>query len=1388
MKKHFLRLASGTLVLAFALSCWPGVFADAPDSVSASGAASSEVEGNALSSDTETAFDESSSDVRFSAESAGNIPTAEASSDASEASAPDTGSSAVSAVESIPAESQDGESGVSIPDVEGKTGPLPLASSMQVLMDTTPVPITSTKTASPYLPGAADDTLAMDSVSVWDMEALPSDLYEAGWATDLHSEHGGHAQGHVDLLSAPGKGWNGSQALAFVYKNTAMENYWADGVTFRFANDVTALTDWSKGTELWFWVDASAFLHSDLMLELKIGDQTPSIGNAYYKIVNGEKISGTLPAGYNGADYARIPLDRGYRGWIGVALGAFGTVSTADSISLYIEPWGDKDNGTLPQALYLDAFCLVESPSEIKWDMETLPEGSLPSSWASGQGLEAGIVEIRGTNAKGTNGSRALEYHFNTSGGSQYWANGVTLLPANDTSFQSDWSGGETLWFWLDAREADCDILLELTVNGIAPLAGQPFYTLAGGVKTQNTLAPAWTGQTNARIPVIDGYIGWIGIPLSAFAESVSEVHQLQFYTQPWAGDVPAEDTAVNKSLYFDDFRLVCGSTSAEEDDAHGPLFNQDIAPNDALLYVDSTQRYQEIKTFGVSDAWWAPGIGTRDNIDELLSLLFTDAGIALNNYRHNIGGSILDDRSDADSYDQAWRAPYSPLAPDGSYDISRNEGAYAVLQSAKALGTIDDFTLFINSPPSTMTVSGRTCANPGQTVSNLKKECYDDFASYVADVVELYLADGVNVKYVSPVNEPQWAWEGGQEGCHYEPDEAFEVCKRVINALKERAQTNPALENVKVSMPETAQWGNSAYTNDLYNKMISDPDVLPYIDHFCGHSYGANAATKKGIAGFIQNAAVQLPIHQSEWGCSYGYPALGIDTAVELGRVLYEDLTILNAESWSWWIGVSHYNYSDGLIYVNDRNDSYDISKRLWAYGNYSKFIKGFTRVALDEYALPDGVYASCYVSPDDDNLTYVLVNENTSEAAFTFAGLPAEWAAQVYETSARRDCSLRGTMRAGNGYALPEKSVTTFVFDSIDLTLVENGVNPETPPAPVLPPVNPTEGYEEKSSEVFTFRGLAPMHLETPDDHTLPGLFYIVDPTHNVNDWNGPKRNFALNYLYNADIVRGSTLDGGEGLKWTVLETTSRTSELCFELANDPSGNSIRDWTGAKALDFFVDLSAFGSETTGLYLRLTETDQKDGTDAQEIWTLNPAGYFWIKNRLGQWTPQAMTGERMDLPAGYKGQVRLMLDARSFNPVGWTSPVSGVLEHAAMTHLWLGLENNGAVGDTAWIDAFSVVRDAIAVVDPGSSSDPGTSSHPGGIDSSSGSGSAGSSCPVSASGNGASAASSGPDTQKAGPGPQTGETFPIYPLLLCAALCIAVLTTLFVYKSRHAS
>ena len=102
-----------------------------------------------------------------------------------------------------------------------------------------------------------------------------------------------------------------------------------------------------------------------------------------------------------------------------------------------------------------------------------------------------------------------------------------------------------------------------------------------------------------------------------------------------------------------------------------------------------------------------------------------------------------------------------------------------------------------------------------------------------------------------------------------------------------------------------------------------------------------------------------------------------------------------------------------------------------MWAIGNYSKFIKGYTRVEVEETGLPEGVMGSAYLAPDGKKLVFVAVNEDTASQTVTLAGVPEGAWSEVYETSMERDCSTsRGFMKADNGYALPAQSVTTFVF----------------------------------------------------------------------------------------------------------------------------------------------------------------------------------------------------------------------------------------------------------------------------------------------------------------------------------------------------------------------
>ena len=458
---------------------------------------------------------------------------------------------------------------------------------------------------------------------------------------------------------------------------------------------------------------------------------------------------------------------------------------------------------------------------------------------------------------------------------------------------------------------------------------------------------------------------------------------------------------------------------------------NGDVAKTEAVLKAEPNVKHQVVKNFGVSGAWWSTGIGDRAAMDEILELLFTDKGIALNTYRHNIGGGreggpLADDKSGPDS----WRAVPCPLTADGSIDIDADANAWTVLQKINALGTVDTVVLFMNSPPESMTVNGKTYGEAKG--SNLRPDCYEAYAVFCVDVAEAVLNAGIPVKYISPVNEPQSQWDAGwQEGCHYTTDEILKLTKLIIAELNRRGLP------VKVSVNESAQYGNREYVHDFYKTLLSDDEIYPYIDHIAAHAYFATDKIRAALYNWTNKVAGDLgkqalPVYQTEFAAwAPDNEALTVEGRITMtGRALYEDLTLLNVDSWDYFAAVAR--GPDSLIMVNDSDaGKYWPMKHMWAIGNYSKFIKGYTRVEVEETGMPEGVMGSAYLAPDGKKLVFVAVNESKADQTVTLAGVPEGSFSEVYETSMERDCgTAKGFMKADNGYVLPAQSVTTFVF----------------------------------------------------------------------------------------------------------------------------------------------------------------------------------------------------------------------------------------------------------------------------------------------------------------------------------------------------------------------
>lgn len=478
-------------------------------------------------------------------------------------------------------------------------------------------------------------------------------------------------------------------------------------------------------------------------------------------------------------------------------------------------------------------------------------------------------------------------------------------------------------------------------------------------------------------------------------------------------------------------------------------------------LHVNLNLRHQVIDGFGASGAWWAQDIGgwpeeTRQHIADLL--FDRQRGIGLSVYRYNIGAG------DGHEIRDPWRRAETFETGPGVYDWSRDRNAIWVLQTAHRAG-VEHLVAFVNSPPARMTrsglVSGPDTDRPGHKAerrawrhemlatslgrpidlqrsrSNLRPDMVEPFARYLVDVVRhLRQEEGIPIGWISPINEPQWGWcrDSQQEGCHYTPAECAAVTRALVRAVREAGL------DVQVSVVESGTW---LFSGVYARQLFTDPELASALDTFCLHSYQSTPLTKWLVGCHFRRRYPHLRLWMSEWVEMHRPASADIDSGLVLARTIHDDLSIGGATSWQYWIAVSKYDFCDGLIYVDPQTRSYTETKRLWALGNWSRFVRpGDVRVDVQHRGTP--LQATAFYSPARDEVCLVVINSQPAPITFpiSFAPVPAGVrSCTVFETSEAHNLHPVYQGQVPAGLTFSPYSVTTLL-----LTSETSAAKPET------------------------------------------------------------------------------------------------------------------------------------------------------------------------------------------------------------------------------------------------------------------------------------------------------------------------------------------------------
>ncbi len=447
-------------------------------------------------------------------------------------------------------------------------------------------------------------------------------------------------------------------------------------------------------------------------------------------------------------------------------------------------------------------------------------------------------------------------------------------------------------------------------------------------------------------------------------------------------------------------------------------LFPLGAAAGDAVaITVDPAKRFQVVKGFGASGAWWPNYVAEfpAEDRDRILRLLFTDGGADLTIYRYNLPAGDGEDVTDP-----LRRTALVEVAP-GKYDFERDWKARRILREVRALG-VERFVLFTKSPPPRMLRNGKVSGGEGGG-SNLRPEFRKDFARYLLDLTEHYTKEfDLPEVVLSPINEPQWRWGGDgrrQEGCHYTPSELRDMVRTLVEENRRRGL------DIEIETSESGEWKGE--NRDFAKALFDDPVIAAGMRTYAVHSYWSSDEDRRKFVEWFRGRYPNKALAMTEYcQMEHGHD-LGIESGLRMADVMHEDLVVAEVESWQWWLCVFAGGYKDALIYAHPETRKIEPTKRLWVMGNFSRFVRpGATRVA----ARAEGeLKASAYLTPDGSAVAVVIINRGEARLARPALAGGGGRVTGAWTTSEEHDLAPRAADADGR-VELPARSVTTVML----------------------------------------------------------------------------------------------------------------------------------------------------------------------------------------------------------------------------------------------------------------------------------------------------------------------------------------------------------------------
>ena len=541
------------------------------------------------------------------------------------------------------------------------------------------------------------------------------------------------------------------------------------------------------------------------------------------------------------------------------------------------------------------------------------------------------------------------------------------------------------------------------------------------------------------------------------------------------------------------------------------PLDRMTMRPTAGEITVSPEIRYQTLKGWGTSLCWWGNIIGSwgdadyndngRSDREEIAELAFSPEYLNLNVVRYNVGGGDKEDTSikrceglvpgwtedmtgtkdGTGAYDEAafLAKPSEEMADAGQIWMLEQANRWRK-EKAEQDKTANDIIneVFSNSPPYYMTKYGSSTGGNDNDWYNLKDDCYDDFAVYMARAAkwidkELKETYGTGVDYIEPLNEPDTNyWMNGstkQEGCIFSPGEL---------QSREYREMRKALDAEGLEQIQMTGTDETALSNAIGSFYALESDVKQDITTIGAHTYSGNDGERKELRRIAQSYDKDLWMSEVTKGggghSEARHNSMEAVNAKSQSEGIMADLKYMQPTAWIAWLladseyeciqtdsnwGLLHAVFEENGQPVPDyhtnlvngdgsRKDGvpgegyWAVTKQFYTMMQYSRFLKaGYTMIDV-----ADGNMCAA-LAPDGSELVIVAQNFGDSRKTTVDLGKFTDLGtADSYRTSDNENCEkvdsqdVRGHVLE---VELPKNSVTTYVIKAQDGAAVCNMAN---------------------------------------------------------------------------------------------------------------------------------------------------------------------------------------------------------------------------------------------------------------------------------------------------------------------------------------------------------